>query len=130
VVDPADARAVTFALTLSEPFTGTLTVEGASVPVTLRPGQTARLVFEATAGQRISLGVSEVRFGTGNHVVITVVKPDGTTLLSRILGTNGGVIDFDPLPDTGTYTIVADPQASSLNPGATTASLTVTLAGR
>ena len=52
VVDPG-ALTVNLTLTVSEPVTGTITIDGPSVPVTLnRPGQDARLTFEGTAGQR------------------------------------------------------------------------------
>lgn len=127
VVDPQDAKTVSLTLTLSEPLTGALTIGGASVPVTLRPGQEARVTFEGAAGQRVSLGVTEVSFGTGNHAILSILKPDGTTLVSTSVGTNGGDLDTEPLSDTGTYTVVVDPGGSSFNPGATTASLTLIL---
>src|SRR5262249_20617157 len=112
VVDPQDAKTVSLTLTLSEPLTGALTIDGPSVPVTLRPGQNARLTFDGTAGLRVDLGVSEVSFNTGNEVDITILKPDGTTLVSTTMGTNGGDIDTESLPDRGTYTVVVDPEAS------------------
>jgi YD repeat-containing protein len=90
VVDPQDVKTVSLTLTLSESLTGALTIDGASVPVTLRPGQAARLTFEGTTGQRVSLGVTEVSFGTSNHAVLSILKPDGTTLVSTSVGTNGG----------------------------------------
>jgi hypothetical protein len=127
VVNPKEAKTVSLTLTLSEPLTGVLNIDGPPVPVSLRPGQDARLTFEGTVGQRVSLGVSEVSFGTGNHAVVSILKPDMTTLVSTTIGTNGGDIDTDPLSDTGIYTIVVDPGGSSVNPGATTASLALTL---
>ena len=87
-------------LTLSEPLTGTLTIDGPSVPVTLRPGQEARLTFEGAAGQRASLGVTEVSFGTGNDVLISILKPDETALVSATIDTSGGDLDTDLLPET------------------------------
>ena len=99
VVDPQEAKTVSLTLTLSEPLTGALTIGGPSVPVTLRPGQEARLTFEGTAGQRASLGVTEVSFGTGNNVLISILKPDETALVSTTIGTSGGDLDTDPLPD-------------------------------
>ena len=110
VVDPQDAKTVSLTLTLSEPLTGALTIGGASVPVTLRPGQEARLTFEGAAGQRVSLGVTEVSFGTGRQWIISILKPDETALVSTTVGTSGGDLDTDPLSDTGTYTIVVDPE--------------------
>ena len=128
VIDPKEAKTVSLTLTLSEPLTGTLTIGGPSLPVTLRPGQEARLTFEGTAGQRASLGVTEVNFGTGDNVLISILKPDETALVSTtVVHTSGGDLDMNPLPETGTYTIVVDPEGSSFDPGATTASLTLIL---
>ena len=100
IVDPQDANTVSLTLTLSEPVTGALTIGGASLPVTLRPGQEARLTFEGTMGQRASLGVTEVSFGTGDNVLVSILKPDETVLVSTTIGTSGGDLDTDPLVDT------------------------------
>jgi hypothetical protein len=110
-------------LTLSEPVTGTIAIDGPSMPVIMdKPGQDARVTFEGTAGQRVDLGVSEVSFGTGvGAVEVSILRPDGTTLASRFVLSKGRSIHTDPLPDTGTYTIVVDPQ------DAKTVSLTLTL---
>ena len=122
----ASAGVVGLILTLSEPLTA-LMIGGPSVPVTLRPGQEALLTFEGFAGQRVSLGVTEVSFGTGHNVLISILKPDETALISTTIGTCGSDLDTDPLPDAGTYTIVVDPEGSSFNPGATTTTLTLIL---
>ena len=130
VVNPHDAKTSSLTLTLSEPLTGIVTIDGPSVPLTLRPGQNARLTFEGTAGQRLNLGVNEVSFGTGNHAVISILKPDGTDLVSTTVGKIGKVIDIDILTDTGIFTIVVDPGGRFgffATEGATTASLTLTL---
>jgi hypothetical protein len=127
LADPYEAKTVHLTLTLSEPLTGAITIGGPSVPVTLRPGQEAQLTFDGTAGQQVNLGVTEVSFGTGNYVLISIVKPDETALVSTTMFTSGGDLDTVPLPETGTYTIVVDPQGSSFNPGANTARLTLIL---
>ena len=131
VVDPGEssfkpeATTASLALTLTEPVTGTITVDGSPAPVILnRPGQNARLTFEGAAGQRVSLGVSEVSFNTGGAVSggkVAILRPDGTTLASGSISTGGNDIDTEPLPDTGTYTIVVNP------PGVRTVSLSLTL---
>ena len=122
VVDPG-ALTASLTLTLSEPVTGTITIDGPSAPVIIdKPGQDARLTFEGTAEQRVNLGVSEVSFETGTGLVeVSILRPDGTTVATRLLGRAGGDIDTEPLPDTGTYTIVVDPQEAK------TVSLTMTL---
>jgi YD repeat-containing protein len=127
VVDPQEAKTVSLTLTLSEPLTGALTIGGPSVPIALRPGQEARLTFEGTVRQRTSLGVTEVSFGTGNNALISILKPNETALVSTTIGTNGGDLDTDPLPEIGTYTIVVDPVGSFFDPVPTTASLTLIL---
>ena len=114
---------VRFTLTLSEPVTGTVTIDGPPVSVTLnRPGQDARLTFEGTAGQQVSLGVSEVSFGTSfASVIVSIFSPEETTLASEGMDVSGGDIDSVPLPDTGTYTVRVNPQ------GTPTASLALTV---
>jgi YD repeat-containing protein len=127
VIDPHEAKTVSLTLTLSEPIIGALTVDGPSVPVSLRPGQTARLTFEGEATQQLRLGITEVSFGTGELAVVSVLKPDGSTLITKNVGTIGHELNIDSLPDTGTYVVVIDPEGSSISPGATTARLTLGL---
>src|ERR1051325_4230344 len=57
-----------------------------------------------------------------NAVVVSLVKPDGTTLSSTgLCNTATGFMDSQTLPTTGTYTVKIDPQ------GTTTGSITVLL---
>jgi hypothetical protein len=112
-------------LILSEPMSGVITIGGSSVPITLnRPGQNARLTFEGTTGQQVRLGVSEVSFDIEGAVTggqVSILRPDGTTLASTSITPAGSDITTEPLPDTGTHTIVVDPA------GFLTVSLTLTL---
>jgi hypothetical protein len=103
--------------------TGNITIDGPSVPITLnRPGQDARLIFDGTAGQRISLGVSEVSFDNDSGIFeVSILRPHGTTLANKLVGQFGDDIDTEPLPETGIYTIVVDPHEAK------TVSLTLTL---
>jgi hypothetical protein len=131
VVDPGGssfnpgATTASLTLILSEPMSDVITIGGSSVPITLnRPGQNARLTFEGTAGQRVSLGVSEVNFdieGTVTGGKVSILRPDGTTLDSTSISINESDINTGPLPDTGTYTIIVNP------PGILTVSLALTL---
>ena len=84
---------------------------GAAVPVTINtPGQNARLTFNGTAGQKVSLVMSGVTI-TGSYVYIK--KPDGTDLASVYTRVNDGLfIDGQTLPVTGTYSIFIDPASS------------------
>jgi hypothetical protein len=53
---------------------------------------------------------------------VSILKPDGTTLVSpTFVGTSGSFIDVQTLPATGAYTILVDPQ------GTDTGSITLTL---
>ena len=91
---------------------------------TTAAGENASLVFEGSTGQRISLKVGSVTFGTSTccSMTLSITRPDGTTLVPPTpMGTNGGFIDTKTLPASGTYTILVDPQSSG------TGSATLTL---
>ena len=119
VVDPWNVHSGSMTLTLSSALTGSITLGGASVPVSLtRVGQTGRYTFSGTAGQQVNLGVSSV---TVTSVTVSLLRPDNTTLASGSIGTTGGSVDPPVLPTTGTYTILVDPT------GVYTGSATLTL---
>lgn len=120
IVDPVGNYTGSITLTLSSAITGSITLDGASVPVSLtRIGQTARYTFTGTAGQWVSLGLTSVTVSSGN---VTLLKPDGTSLATTSVGTGGGGLEPpSTLPTTGTYTIVLDPT------GINTGSITVRL---
>ena len=92
-------------LTLSQDLNlGAIQINGASVNVTIaRQGQRARLTFSGTTGQRLTIGtVNATRFAT-----YAVLNPDGSQLVSQVL--SSGSLTVPPLPTTGTYTILTDP---------------------
>jgi hypothetical protein len=100
-------------------ITGSITLGGPPVPLTIStPGQNARLTFNATAGQQVSLKITN----DTTYSQISLLKPDGTTI-PMSGGSSGGVTFYDAvtLPDAGTYTLVLDPS------GATTGSTTLAL---
>lgn len=78
----------------------------------------AMVLFDGTAGQRISLTMSGVTIASST---VTIYKPDGSTLASTTANTSGGFIDAQILTATGTYTILVDP--SSTNTGNMTLNL-------
>ncbi|HET6978761.1 MAG TPA: IPT/TIG domain-containing protein [Pyrinomonadaceae bacterium] len=121
----ASTGSSTFALyEIPQPVTGTITANGQPVTVTIPNfGQIAKITFQGTAGDQVSLKGSHIKTGPfGSYVEIKA--PDGSFL---------GSIDFaDPeffyvdewfdyynladtmtLPATGTYTITIFPDASS-----------------
>jgi YD repeat-containing protein len=123
-VDPPGVTTGNATLTLSSEQTGTLAIDGASVPLSLRPGQNARLTFDGTTGQRLSLAMTGV---TLTSVSVSILKPDGTTLASASLGTSGGTLDTPILPVTGAYTVFVDP--SLVTTGSATLTLSSELTG-
>jgi YD repeat-containing protein len=61
------------------------------------------VVFDGTAGQRVSLKINPASSG-----VVTIYKPDGTTLATKSNGVLTDLIEPALLPRTGTYTVNVD----------------------
>jgi uncharacterized protein YhfF len=78
----------------------------------------AMLLFEGTAGQRVSLHMTGVTISLS---FITIYKPDGSVLVTGSANTSGGFIDTQTLPVDGTYTILIDPSNTA------TGNMTLTL---
>jgi large repetitive protein len=99
---------------------GTITPSGAPATVTTTvPGQNGRLTFAGTAGQRVSLNISNVTYSSATAQLL---DPSGNAVGGNVLfGTGGGFVDTRTLPSTGTYSITVDP------PNTTTGSVTFTL---
>ena len=112
VVDPTGLATGNMTLTLTSPVTGTITLDGATVLVSLtKAGRTARYTFSGTSGQWLSLGLTPVTIASST---VTLLKPDGTQLASTTVGTAGGGLEPpSTLPTTGTYTIVVDPAGTN-----------------
>jgi hypothetical protein len=98
---------------------GSIAIGGAPQSISVAtPGQNARVTFDGTAGRAITLKLSNV---TMSIAYVSILKPDGTTLVSNQLVSTGGRTITATLPVDGTYTIVIDPQ------GAATGGMTLTL---
>jgi len=107
LIDPFKAATggVTAQVNNDADFTGTITPSGSPVTVpTTVPGQDARLAFTGTAGQGVSLAVTNV---TNPTATVYLVKPDGTnqTLIGANPSCNPCFMDTQTLATTGTYTI-------------------------
>jgi uncharacterized protein YhfF len=79
-------------------------------------GKKGLVLFDGTAGQRVSVNMTGVTLGTSGccSAYVSILKPSGATLVSpSLVGTNGGFINTVLLPQTGTYTIFVDPQGTS-----------------
>jgi hypothetical protein len=87
-----------------------------SVPFTI-PGQNARLRFNGTAGENVSLKLASSVADTDYQIL----KPNGNVLDSGSFATSGAFIDPITLPVDGTYKVVLDPQSFWL--GTVTATL-------
>jgi subtilisin family serine protease len=121
VVDPQGDSVGSATLTLYDvpPDTqGAIVPGGGPVSVeTTVPGQDASLTFDGAVGERVSLELEDVTIGTSccTSAKVSILKPDGTTLLSATnFGTNGGFIDTKTLPQAGVYTVEIDPQANAV----------------
>lgn len=110
-VEPVSNYTGSMTVALSSPVTGTIAIDGASVPVSLtKVGQTARYTFNGKAGQWVNLGLTSVSITSS---AVTLLTSDGSILASTAVGTaGGGLEDQNPLPTTGTYTVLIDPVGS------------------
>ena len=123
VIDPNSTFTGSMNLTLHNvpaDLTGTLIPGGAPITITTTvPGQNATVTFTGTAGQRISLDLTNVSITSS---AVTVRKPDGTTLVSAANVSTGGLFfDAVTLQTTGTYSIFIDPKVAAVG------SMTLTL---
>lgn len=113
LVPPAGRRITAGSLAISAAAAGTLVVgDPAQVIAIARPGQTARYTFAGTAGQLLRLGWSGATVSVPNAgaVAVTVLKPDGSSLVASSFGNGAtGSMDLPSLPAAGTYTVVLDP---------------------
>jgi len=128
LVDPqgTDVGSMTLALYDVPPdLSGSIAIGGPPVSLTLGPvpGQNATLAFNGTAGQRVSLRLSNVTIGNTSccGARISMLKPDGTNVVPPILVGSFGATITATLPVTGAYSIGVDPQ------GAYTGGITLTL---
>jgi len=91
--------------------TGTITIGGSLAPVATNvAGQNARLTFNGTSGQKVSISLSSGSYSGCN---LTLKNPDGTNLISGTCSGATGFIDTATLATTGIYTIFIDPQLTA-----------------
>lgn len=124
LIDPdgTNTGSIIFTLYNASDVTGTITPGGSPVTViTTIHGQNARLTFSGTAGQRVSLQLSNSTFSGCIAVNDSIKKPDGTTLTYVDLCSASGFLEPITLPVTGSYSILIDPI------GATVGSQTLSL---
>jgi hypothetical protein len=121
-VDPTGAAlgSVTLTLTLFNDLSGTITVGGATVDVTIPiPGQRGLLSLAGTASQPVTIRLTNNTMGT---VSIALRKPDGVVMVSSTSNGSTFNVPQQTLPVTGTYSVEVDP--SGVNVGSITVSVT------
>jgi subtilisin family serine protease len=88
---------------------------GATVSMSV-PGQNGAVSFSGGAGQSVSIRLTGVTVGTSccSSAKVSVLKPDGTTLVSpTYFGTSGKTLAVQ-LSVAGTFKVVLDPQAAAI----------------
>jgi YD repeat-containing protein len=123
VVDPSGAATGQATINAYDvvDLTGSAAIDGPAVSSTITtPGQTARLAFDGTAGQRVSVNSTSNMTGCWT---LAMLKPDATQLTS-VFGCGSSIfIEPQTLPVSGAYTVLIDPS------GAATGQATVNLYG-
>jgi YD repeat-containing protein len=110
LIDPENANTGSMTLHLYDvppDAVGTMTPGGPNVSVSITtPGQNARLTFNGTTNQRVSLDMS----WTVGWAQASIISPDGSYLVGPTWANGGGFFGPMILSLTGTYTIVLDPE--------------------
>ena len=115
VLDPYQTATGAVTLTLYDlpsDVTATATPGGPAVTLTtVAAGQNARALFTGAAGDGVI-----VRVGPGSccSTSVSILKPDGTTLVAPIPFTTAGGFIYTKLTVAGTYTVLVDYQGASL----------------
>ena len=115
--------------TVPADFTATITLNGATVRIPATgntvPGQNANLTFSASAGQQVTLNISNDTYTPNTGCLLTVKDPSGSTITSNYCGT-GTSTTIGPFSasTTGTYSIYVDPQYAAAG------SITIGLTGQ
>jgi hypothetical protein len=112
LVDPLQTNVGTADVTLFNvpaDLSGSITPGTPLTVTTTAPGQNATYTFNGVINTRVSLDLTGV---TIQDLKVRVVKPDGTNLIVKTVGTSGGFAEPVKLPVGGTYKVVVDPQSS------------------
>lgn len=96
---------------LSEEITGTLAVNGPSIPVAInRAGQDARYTFDGTAGQTVTVRVTG---STSGCEKVTLLDPQGTSLTFTSSCFSSYSLAPQTLTQSGIHTITVDPSGNA-----------------
>ncbi len=129
LIDPYQARSGAITATLSADLSPPISINGGAVPLDFRAGQNAWLLFDGTAGQRVSVGLSGITIAPGyccDIGTVALYKSDGTVVQGAMAFTNQGAGTISAvLPASGTYAFAIDPYIA--RSGAITATLSADL---
>jgi hypothetical protein len=113
LMDPQGAGVMSMSFTVYDvpaDVTGSITIGGSEIALsTTAPGQNGTLSFSGVAGQKISVVAQST-----NGANVLLKKPDGTALYPLRWVWGYSYFETITLPESGTYTILMDPQGSSV----------------
>jgi len=91
---------------------GSISLNGSSLPITTNtPGQNAEITFSGTAGQSVTVQLSNNSICTAQ---VSLLPPGGGNALTSTSTCSANFsLPSQTLPTTGTYTILVDPQSSA-----------------
>ena len=113
LVDPGQGEAVQSRLTLAS-GASTLALDGGQAAVSTElGGQEVFLAFNATAGQRVGIGLRDIQLSSGTYFNAEVYRPDGSIVTAACYAQYGGCeMDFTANAD-GVYRLFVKPQGST-----------------
>jgi hypothetical protein len=111
VIDPSGTStgSITVLINTFSDISGTTSIGTPLTVTTTTAGQNARYTFSGTAGQQISLTLTNSTYAGCIALATSILKPDGTTLGSTSICGATGFIDSMTIPVTGTYTVFVNP---------------------
>ncbi len=113
LIDPWDTSTGSVTLTLSSEINvGSLTINGASAPVTIsRVGQRARITFNNDiANQQATVRITSNTIGS---VTVSLLRPDVTEQTASTSSASSFNLATQTLATTGTYTVYVDPASTN-----------------
>jgi hypothetical protein len=123
LIDPQGGNTGNLTVTLNDTTEvdgGTLAIGGATATATTNvAGQNARFTFEGTAGQAVTVHMTNNTIG---YCYVYLLNPDGTQLARYDTGSGSFDLPTQTLPTSGTFIIRVDPYGE--NKGSITAGVT------
>lgn len=114
-VDPAYGATVGAQLTLTSGADSGTVIDGTPGEFsTTVPGQPTFMTFQATAGEKLGLGISDLVLSDGYYFSVSVYRPGGAYAGGTICysSAQGCALGIDAL-DSGTYSVVTTPQSAN-----------------